>query len=282
MNLRQRMLDDLRLRNYSKATQKNYLGGVSRFAEYFGRSPALMGPEHIRKYQLHLLDEKKLSYDSLNGLTCALRFFFQVTLGKDWAVNKIPCARRARRLPVVLAQSEIVRLLRAFANETDLLMCLLAYSGGLRVLEIANTKVGDIDSERMIIHIRQGKGRKDRIVPLSPKVLVVARRHWLIDRPDLYLFPCKTDSTKPISPTSIRRGFRAAGESAGIKKRVTPHMLRHTFATHHLEAGTDLRTLQLMMGHNSLRITGFYLHVSTDRLRLAKTPLEHLDAGFTE
>jgi integrase/recombinase XerD len=282
MNLRQRMLDDLELRNYTKATRKNYLGSVSRFAKYFGKSPILLGPEHIREYLLYLLHEKKRSYDLLNGTTCALRFLYQITLGKDWAVTKIPCARRPKKLPVVLDQSEASALLRIMGNDTDLLLVLLAYSGGLRVLEISNVKVGDIDSKRMIIHIRQGKGQKDRLVPLSPKLLDVARRHWLIARPKVFLFPSKSDPRRPISPTTIRRRFRVAGQVAGLKKKVTPHTLRHTFATHHLEAGTDLRTLQLMMGHKSLRITGLYLHVSTGQLRKAKTPLEHLEASLTK
>lgn len=279
MNFRERMREDLEIRNYTKATQKNYLGAVSRFARHFGKSPALLGPEHIREYQLFLLHEQKRSYDLVNGAACALRFFYQVTLDKDWAVSKIPCARRPRKLPVVLSGAEVLKLLRATRNVTDLALILFAYSAGLRALEITNVGVGDIDSKRQIIHVRQGKGLKDRLVPLSPKLLAVARKHWLIDRPATFLFSSK-DPCKPLSPTTVRRRLRTAGERAGLKKRVAPHMLRHTFATHHLEAGTDLRTLQMMLGHNSLRVTGFYLSVSTDRLREAKTPLEHLDADL--
>lgn len=280
MNLRRRMTDDLQIRNYTKATQKNYLGAVSRFARFFGKSPAELGPEHIREYQLHLLNDQKLSYDSVNGTTCALRFLYGVTLDKEWAVTKIPCARRPRKLPVVLGHAEVTSLLKSVGHVTDLLLILLAYSGGLRVLEISKVRIDDIDSKRMLIHVREGKGQKERIVPLSPKVLDVARRHWLIDRPKAFLFPSKTPS-KPISPTTIRRRFKLAGEAAGLKKKVCPHVLRHTFATHHLEAGTDLRTVQLMMGHKSLRVTGFYLNVSTAQLRRAKTPLEHLDASLS-
>ena len=162
MNLRQRMIDDLEIRNYTKATQKNYLGSVSRFSKYFGKSPHLLGLEHIREYLIYLLHEKKRSYDLVNGTTCALRFLYRITLDQDWAVTKIPCARQRKRLPVVLSQSEVAALLRPIDDVTSLLMILFAYSGGLRVLEISKVKVNDIDSERMIIHIHQGKGQKDR------------------------------------------------------------------------------------------------------------------------
>ena len=273
--LRQRMLEDLAVRNYSPGTQQTYASAVARYAKFHGKSPALLGPEHIREYQVYLVKQKKCSYDVLNGTVCALRFLYLTTLGKSWAISHIPYAKRAKKLPVVLSKAEVAKLLKAASNVTELVLMLFAYSAGLRVTEIANIQIQDIDSERMVIHVRQGKGRKDRMVPLSPRLLKIARKHWLIDRSESFLFPGK-DLTKPITTRSIRNWVHKAAWTASIKKRVTPHTLRHTFATHHLEAGTDLRTLQLMLGHTSLRTTSFYLHVTADKLRATKSPLDLL------
>ena len=274
--LRQRMLEDLRIRNYSPRTQQRYIECVAAFAKYFGKSPDRLGPKDIRTFQVHLVDKKKCSWTVLNQTVCALRFLYTQTLGKDWKLHRIPYARGEKKLPVVLSRREATRLLEAAGNLKHLTMLLLAYSGGLRVSEIANFAVADIDSDRMVIHIRCGKGRKDRIAPLSPLLLVIAREHWRSERPRKYLFPGQ-DPTRPISTSTIGEVVRKAAQAAGIKKRVTTHTLRHTFATHHLEAGTDLRTLQLLLGHASLSTTSLYLHVSTEKIRSAKTPLELLD-----
>jgi site-specific recombinase XerD len=205
-----------------------------------------------------------------------LRFLYGTTLGKDWTVRHIPYAKGEKKLPVVLSQSEASKLLQAVDNMKHLTMILLGYSAGLRASEIANLELKDIDSDRMTIHVRQGKGRKDRIVPLSPVLLSVARQHWLIERPRKFLFPGQ-DPKRPISRSTIAKVVRKAAQAAGIKKTITTHTLRHSFATHHLEGGTDLRTLQLLMGHTNLKTTSLYLHVSTEKLRSAKTPLELLD-----
>ncbi len=274
-SLRQRMLEDLRVRNYSLGTQQRYIECVARFAKHFGKSPDQLGPKEIRSFQLYLVDEKNCSWTVLNQTVCALRFLYGTTLGKDWAVRHIPYAKGEKKLPVVLSQREATKLLQVVENIKHLTMLLLAYTGGLRVSEIANFAVTDIDSERMILHVRQGKGRKDRIVPLSPVLLTIAREHWLIERPRTFLFPGQ-DPKRPISTSTIAKVVRSAAKAARIKKTVTTHTLRHTFATHHLEAGTDLRTLQLLMGHTSLKTTSLYLHVSTERIRSAKTPLELL------
>ena len=274
--LRQRMLEDLRVRNYSPETAKVYIDRVAKFAQHFGKSPDQLGPKHVRSYQVHLVDEKKCSWAVLNQTVCALRFLYLVTLDKDWPIRHIPYAKGEKRLPVVLGQGEARRLLEAVDNMKHLAMLLLAYSGGLRVSEIARLEVKDIDSDRMIIHVRLGKGRKDRIVPLSPVLLTIARQHWLIERPQKFLFPGQ-DPKRPISRMTVAKVVRKVARAAGIKKKVTTHTLRHSFATHHLEAGTDLRTLQLLMGHTSLHTTSRYLHVSTEKLRAAKTPLELLD-----
>ena len=274
--LRQRMLEDLRVRNYSPRTQQRYIECVASFAKHFGRSPDQLGPKEIRSYQVHLVDKKKCSWTVLNQTVCALRFLYTTTLDKDWAVRHIPYAKGEKKLPGVLSQREATKLLLVVENMKHLTMVLLGYSAGLRVSEIANLAVSDIDSDRMIIHVRQGKGRKDRIVPLSPVLLMIAREHWLSERPRKFLFPGQ-DRKRPISTSTIAKVVRNAGKAARIKKTVTTHTLRHTFATHHLEAGTDLRTLQLLMGHTSLKTTSLYLHVSTERIRSAKTPLELLD-----
>ncbi len=274
--LRQRMLEALRVRNYSAATQTAYIGRVAKFAQYFGKSPEQLGPEQVRSFQVYLVDKKQCSWTMLNQTVCALRFLYMTTLGKDWSVRHIPYAKAEKKLPVVLSQREAAKLLQVVDNVKHLTMLLLAYSAGLRVSEIANIGIYDIDSDRMIVHVRHGKGRKDRIVPLSPVLLAIAREHWVIERPRKFLLPGK-DPMRPISTLTIAKVVRNAARAAGIKKRVTPHTLRHSFATHHLEAGTDLRTLQLLMGHTSLQATGVYLHVSTERIRSAKTPLELLD-----
>ena len=273
--LRQRMLEDLRVRNYSPHTQKRYIECVARFAMHFMKSPDQLGPHEIRSFQVHLVDEKKCSWTVLNQTVCALRFFYAVTLDKDWVVRHIPYAKTEKKLPVVLSQCEATRLLQSATNMKHLTMLLLGYSAGLRVSEIATLKIKDIDSDRMVIHVRQGKGRKDRIVALSPLLLLIIRECWLVDRPQQFLLPGK-DPERSISIPTIAKVVQNAAQTAGIKKRVTTHTLRHSFATHHLEAGTDLRTLQMMMGHSSLQTTSIYLHVSTDRIRSTKTPLELL------
>ena len=274
--LRQRMLEDLRVRNYSPRTQERYVECVASFAKHFGKSPDHLGPKEIRSFQVHLVDKKKCSWTVLNQTVCALRFLYRTTLDKDWVVRHIPYAKGEKKLPVVLSQREATKMLAVVESMKHLTMLLLGYSGGLRVSEIANLAVTDIDSDRMIIHVRQGKGRRDRIVPLSPVLLSIARQHWLNERPRKFLFPGQ-DPKRPISRSTIAKVVRKTAQVAGIKKKVTTHTLRHSFATHHLEAGTDLRTLQMLMGHTSLKTTSLYLHVSTEKLRSAKTPLELLD-----
>lgn len=273
MKLRQRMLEDLRVRNYSPRTQKKYIDAVAKFARHFGKSPDQLGPEDVRTYQVFLVNERSASWTVLNQTVCALRFFYQKTLGKDWALHHIPFAKGEKKLPVVLSQAEVTRLFDKVANVKHLSFLLLAYSAGLRVSEIVNLRIADIDSERMVILVRQGKGRKDRIVPLSPILLTMLRQYWLIEHPRELLFPGRATG-RPITVSSIQKVCQRAAAVAGIKKPMSMHTLRHSFATHHLEAGTDLRTLQMLMGHSSLKTTSRYLYVSTDRLRSAKTPLD--------
>ena len=274
-NLRQRMLEDLRVRNYALGTQEKYIGLVAAFAAHFGRSPDLLGPEDVRSYQIYLVEEKKASWTVLNQTVCALRFFYRTTLGKELDLKHIPYAKTEKKLPVVLSQQEVSRLFEHVKNIKHLAEMLVAYSGGLRVSEITHLKLGDIDSDRMLIHVRQGKGRKDRVVPLSPVLLVILREYWRKHRPETYLFPGR-GGQRPVPRRTICQVVQNAARAAGIDKKVSPHTLRHTFATHHLEAGTDLRTLQMLMGHTNLRTTSRYLHVSAEKIREARTPLDFL------
>lgn len=273
--LRQRMLEDLRVRNYSEHTARTYVAAVARFAVHFGKRPDLLGPEDVRAYQVHLVDNERVSWTVLNQAVCALRFFYRTTLDKDWTIRHIPYAKAEKPLPVVLSPSETETLLATVESVKHLAMLLVTYSAGLRVSEVARLEIRDIDSERMIIHVRRGKGRKDRIVALSPVLLEILREHARTARPTTYLFFGR-DRRRPITTGAIAAVCRDAARRAGLRKHVTPHTLRHSFATHHLEAGTDLRTLQMMMGHTSLKTTSRYLHVSTDKIRKTKTPLDLL------
>jgi site-specific recombinase XerD len=270
------MHEDLRIRNYAVRTQQVYIEAVARFARYFGKSPDQLGPEEVRAYQVHLVQEKRASWTALNQTVCALRFLYRITLGKDWTIRHIPYAKTEKKLPVVLSRGEIQQLFESIANLKHLSLLLVAYSGGLRVSEVANLRVSDIDSERMMIRVRLGKGRKDREVPLSPMALAILRQYWMLDKPRDFLFGGGRPD-RPITVSSIQKICKGAAAKGGLKKNVSMHTLRHTFATHHLEAGTDLRTLQILMGHTSLKTTSRYLHVSAEKLRAAKTPLELLD-----
>lgn len=275
-NLRQRMLEDLRIRNLAEGTQRNYVHYVADFARHFGRSPADLGPEHIRAWQVHLVQDRRVSFSTLNVAVCALRFLYATTLGKDWTIRHIPYAKREKKLPVVLSPREVQRLLAAVTNPKHRAMLMVAYSGGLRVSEVAHLRIEDIDSRRMVIHVRHTKSRKDRFVPLSPKLLEELRAYWCISRPKPFLFP-GTDPRRPITRSTIAKVCRKAARQAGIKKRVSPHTLRHAFATHLLEAGVDVRTIQMLLGHGSLRTTSRYTHVSTEKICSIRTPLDLLD-----
>jgi site-specific recombinase XerD len=269
------MLEDLRVRNYALRTQETYIGEVAKFAQHFGKSPDQLEQEDVRRYQVHLVDSKGVSWTSFNQAVCALRFFYRTTLGRDWAVKHIPFAKTPRKLPVVLSRQEVMQLFEKIDNMKHLAMLMLAYSAGLRLSELAHLRVADIDSSRMIIHVHQGKGRKDRILPLSPFVLSILREYWRETKPREWLFPGKW-ADRPITDSSIQKVLGRARATASIKKPVSMHSLRHSFATHHLEAGTDLRTLQLLMGHSHLQTTGRYLHLSTAKLASAKSPLDQI------
>ena len=272
--LRQRLIDDLCLRNYSPRTVDTYVGCLVRFARHFGRSPDALGAEEIRAYQLELL-RRGVSWSLYNQTACAMRFFYRVTLGRPELVEMIPFGKKPKTLPVVLGPEEVLRFLDAAPRGRDRVLLQTAYACGLRIGELIRLKVADIDSARMVIAVRQGKGRKDRLVPLSPRLLEVLRIYWEHDRPKGWLFPGE-DPERPLHSGSVQRMCQNLVARLRLSKRVTPHTLRHSFATHMLEAGVDLRTLQAILGHNALTTTAHYLHVEIGRLRGVPALLDRL------
>jgi site-specific recombinase XerD len=263
--LRQRFIDDLRLRNYAKRTINSYVGQVAAFARHFGRSPELLGPDDIRAYQLHLL-QRRVSWSSFNQAVCALRFLYGTTLGRSEQLPMIPYGKRSKKLRSVLSPQEVARLLEAATPPRDRLLLQVAYGCGLRLSELTHLQVTDIDSSRMVIHVRQGKGRKDRLVPLSARLLEELRAYWRLCRPRTWLFPGQKPD-QPISGGNIQRRFSRLVKQVGLSKHCSMHTLRHSYATHLLEAGVDLLTLQALLGHSCLKTTARYLHVSTERLQ---------------
>lgn len=259
--LRQRMTEDLTIRNYSPRTIKVYLDRLAQFAQHFGQSPDRLGPAHIREFQVFLVETKKASWTKFNQTVCALRFFYRVSLGKTWMIEHIPFPKQPKRLPVVLSQEEVQRLFEAVSNLKHRTILMTLYATGLRIAEALALQLGDIDSARMLLRVRQGKGGKDRYVPLSETLLNQLRRYWRYYRPGCWLFP-STDPRRALTASTVQRVCAKAAAKAGLNKRVTPHTLRHSFATHHLEAGTNLKTIQVLLGHRNLNTTSIYLHVA--------------------
>lgn len=272
--LRQRYIDDLRVRNYSPRTIAAYVGGVARFARHFGRSPESLGPDEVRAFQLELL-RRQASWSQFNQTVCALRFLFGVTLRRPDDLPLIPYGKRPHTLPSVLSSEEVVRFLDACRPGRDRVLFQVAYACGLRISELVRLRVTDIDSARMVVIIRQGKGRKDRLVPLSPRLLEELRGYWRYARPRPWLFPGARPE-QPLCTASVQRLCQELVRRAGLGKRVTPHTLRHSYATHLLEAGVDIVTLQMMLGHTDLQTTAHYLHISTHRLRQTPSLLDLL------
>jgi integrase/recombinase XerD len=252
---------------------------VARFAKHFGQSPEQLNPDQVRQYLLHLVRDQHVGWSRYNIARCGLQFFYQITLGQDVQFKKLPCARAPRRLPTVLSREELRRLFDVVGHDLKhkaLLMTL--YAAGLRVSEALSLKPADIDSPRMLIHVRCGKGNKDRMVKLSPQLLAVLRDYWKARRPKVWLFPQHHDPDRPMDSGTAQRIVQRAARRAGITRRVSPHTLRHSYATHLLEAGTDLRTIQLLLGHTNLKTTSIYTHVSQARLNAADSPLDLLYA----
>ena len=272
--LRRRMIEDMTIRNLSAATQQSYLRAVERFSVFFGRSPGRLDVEDARTFQVHLVS-KGVSWQSLNQTVCALRFFFGVTLGREELVPRIVHAREPRPLPVVLSAEEVVRFLAAVPGLRSRAALTTAYAAGLRVSEVVALKVSDIDTERLLLRIEQGKGRRDRYAMLSPKLLELLRDWYRIARPAVWLFP-GGDPMLPMSTRQFNRAVHAAAAMAEIKKRVTPHTLRHSFATHLLEQNTDVRLIQVLLGHAKLDTTALYTQVATNVIRAIMSPLDRL------
>jgi site-specific recombinase XerD len=274
--LRQRMVQDMQLRNLSPKTQRNYVCCVARFARFWNKALVKLGIEEVRTYLVHLLETEKKSVSSYGVASAALRFLYARTLRREWASLHIPLPKREKRLPVILSQAEVACYLEASPRLVDRAILKTQYAAGLRTAEVARLKVTDIDSQRMTIQIRQGKGRKDRYVMLSPGLLEVLREYWRAARPAIWLFP-NTKGSGPISPDTVRAACKRAGKAAGLGKHATPKTFRHCFATHSLEIKTaDLPQLKLLMGHRSLRSTSVYTHLATSTVCAVQSPLDLL------
>jgi site-specific recombinase XerD len=273
------MIDDLKLRNRSPRTIECYVSLVARFAQFHRRSPELLGPEQVRAYQKHLVDSGA-SWTIFNQTVAALKFLYGVTLHVPWPVEQIPYGRRPRSLPVVLSPEEVSCFLGAVRNPTCRTALLTSYAAGLRISEMVALKPEHIDSARMQLLIAMGKGQRPREVPLSKVLLEQLRRYWRVDRPrgksSPWLFPGR-DAAKPLHVTTIEKACQEARVTAGITKHATPHTLRHCYATHLLEAGVDLRTLQVLLGHSALSTTAIYTHVQRKLVPSTRSPLDALE-----
>ena len=275
--LRHRMIQDMAIRNMASGTQRRYVDAVAKFAAYHRKSPAILDIEDIRTYQIHLVHERQVSWSVFNIAVCALRFLYRTTLIQDWKVQHIPFPRTRRKsLPIILSPEEVATFLQAVTNFKLRVMLMTAYATGLRVSEVCNLRVTDIDSERMLIRVEMGKGSRDRYVMLSSRLLDELRKYWRAARPSGYLFPGSAPNTH-TSAASVQAACRRAVRAAGLTKKVTPHQMRHAFATHLLEAGRDVRSIQILLGHRGIQTTARYLHVSTRHLSTITSPLDALD-----
>jgi integrase/recombinase XerD len=278
-HLRRMMLEELQRRNYAKTTVQYYLQAVDRFAKYFRRPPDQLNHDHLREYQAYLLRERKLEPRTVKLHVSALRFFFVKTLKRSYLLDDIPYPKVPRRLPTILTVEEVTRLIDAARTLTDRTMLMVLYSTGMRNAEMRSLQVQDLDSRSMLIHIQRGKGGRDRYVPLSPTLLETLRAYWRWMKPKTWLFPGTTAgwrADKPITPKVVWDACHSAATRAQIQKRVSAHVLRHSYATHLLEAGADLRTIQLLLGHVKLEHTVLYLHLSRRHLHAVSNPLDAL------
>jgi integrase/recombinase XerD len=276
--LRKRMLEELQRRNYSPETARLYIGTVKDFARYFGKSPDKLEQEDLRKYQLYLLNERKLSVGTIVARIAALRFFFVKVLRRPYRQVDLVYPKQPERLPVILSEDEVARLIESANSSYHRVILMTLYGTGLRREELCRLKLTDIDSQRMVIHVRQGKGNRDREVTLSPRLLEVLREYWKWRKPKIFLFPSqqRKRGEKPIDSKTVYYAVREAAQRAGIKKKVAPHLLRHSWATHLLERGTDLKTIQVLLGHVDLESTTIYLHLSQRHLQAIHNPVDAL------
>jgi site-specific recombinase XerD len=275
------MLEDMQVRNLAPRTQQTYLEQVARFARHFGRSPALLGPAEIRAYRVYLAIEKRLTPASLAVAVAALRFLYTVTLQRAWTVEVvIPTPKVPDKLPVVLSPDEVLQFLACAPGPKHRAILTTCYAAGLRISEVLHLRPTDIDSRRMVIRVDQGKGQQDRYVMLSPKLLELLRTWWRVERSPVWLFPGDRPG-QAISKTAVEKACHTARRRCGIPKPITPHLLRHAFAVHLLEAGTDVRTIQLLLGHRSLATTARYLRIATIKVCATPSPLDWLPCPVT-
>ena len=277
-HLRKMMLEELQRRNYAETTIRHYLRTVEDFARRFRCSPDRLGPRHIREYQAELFQKRKLSGNSVGRHLAALRFFYIKTLRKAWSISETPYPKKIRRLPTILSREEVAQLIDAARTSAQRILLMTLYATGARNSETTHLKVSDIDSQRMVVHIRGGKGRKDRDVMLSPKLLTALRAQWrhYHRKPSTWLFPSNYRVDRPIDTKTVWYACYQSARRAGLQKRVYPHILRHCFATHLLEDGADLRSIQLLLGHEDLNETLIYLHLSKRHLNATASPLDSL------
>jgi site-specific recombinase XerD len=276
------MIEDMQVRNLSPCTLDTYVQQVSLFARYFGKSPELLGPEDIRTYQIYLTNEKKLAPGSIGIAVAALRFLYNVTLRKGWTVEEVlPQPKQPQKLPVILSPEEVLHFLDCVKCRKDRVVLTVCYAAGLRVSEAVHLKADHIDSRRMVIRVEQGKNQKDRYVMLSPKLLVILRSYWKAERPKEWLFP-GAYSDRPITRSAIEDACQKTRSLAKIPKPVTPHSFRHAFAVHLLETGTDLRKIQLLLGHRSLATTARYLRIASSKVCSTTSPLDLLPRPVSE
>ena len=273
------VLEELQRRNYSQKTTKIYIRTIWEFAKYFNRSPEKLGPEHIRQFQAHLFSVRKLDARTVAQRSAALRFLFVKTLKRPYMLEHIPFPKVPLRLPTILSPEEVTRLIEAAPNLLHRTILMTLYSTGMRCAELVQLKAADIDKELMLVHIHEGKGKRDRNVPLSPKLLDALREYWRWMKPVTYVFPGVVKGLRvdaPASAKTVWHACRVAAQRAGIAKRVHPHTLRHCFATHLLDAGADLPSIQELLGHSDIRDTTIYLHLSRKHLTSVANPLDEI------
>jgi site-specific recombinase XerD len=270
------MTEDMQVRNLALNTQRSYVQQISLFARHFNKSPEQLGPEEIRAYQVYLTNERKLAPGSVLIAVAALRFLYKVSLKREWPFDEvIPAPKKPQKLPVVLSPEEVLHFLRCVGSAKHRTILTTCYAEGLRISETVRLKVTDIDSKRMVIRVEQGKGQKDRYVMLSPQLLVTMRAYWRAARPNTCLFEGDVPG-KPIDRSAVEQACQKARRLSRISKPITPHSLRHAFAVHLLESGTDVRTIQLLLGHRSLATTARYLRIATTKVCSTSSPLDLL------
>ena len=275
-HLRKMMLEELQRRNYAQSTVDAYVLALRDFSQYFNRPPDQLGPDHIRQFQLHMLRDRKLATNTVKQRMAAIQFFFARTLKRAYIRDDFPYPKAPKRLPAIWSQEEVTRLIDSAANLSHRAMLMILYSTGVRRSELVRLKVEDVDSKRMVIHVRQGKGSKDRDVPLSSKLLETLREYWRWAKPKTYLFPGQSGPDAPLTAKAVWHACQGAVRRAGIPKKISPHCLRHSYATHLLESGADLRTIQLLLGHADIKHTTVYLHLSQRHLHAVANPLDVL------